>query len=90
MVSRFQDRAPLVALKMQKLWRADMVRVKSFTSEIKVFQTMRELNQLDEQVNQFIADKHINKVISVSDSCTTDTAGSTIGLIRVIAYDDDM
>ena len=64
-----------------------MVKVKSFTSEIKVFQTMRELNKLDEQVNQFIAEQKIKKVISVSDACTTDTAGSTIGIIRVICYE---
>ena len=64
-----------------------MIKVKSFTSEIKVFQTMRELNQLDEQVNRFIADQQIKKVISVSDACTTDNAGSTIGIIRVIAYE---
>ncbi len=64
-----------------------MVKVKSFTSEIKVFQTMRELNQLDEQVNKFIAGQKIKKVISVSDTCTTDNAGGTIGVIRVIAYE---
>jgi hypothetical protein len=64
-----------------------MVKVKSFTTEIKVFQTMRELNQLDEQVNKFVADQGIKKVISVSDCCTTDNAGSTIGVIRVIAYE---
>ena len=64
-----------------------MVKVKSFTSEIKIFQTMRQLNQLDDQVNQFVADQQIKKVISVSDTCTTDNSGSTIGVIRVIAYE---
>jgi len=64
-----------------------MAKVKSFTSEIKVFQTMRELNKLDEQVNQFIAEQQIKKVISVCDSCTTDATGSTIGIIRVICYE---
>ena len=66
-----------------------MIKVKSFTSEIKIFQTMRELNQLDDQVNRFIVDNGIKKVISVSDMSTTDTAGSTIGLIRVIAYEEE-
>lgn len=65
-----------------------MIKVKSFTSEIKIFQTMRELNQIDEQVNKFIADKGIKKVVSVSDTSTTDNSGSTIGLIRVIAYEE--
>ncbi len=64
-----------------------MIKVKSFTSEIQVFKTMRELSQLDDQVNQFVAEQRIKKVISVSDACTTDTAGSTIGIIRVIAYE---
>lgn len=66
-----------------------MVKVKSFTTEIKVFQTMTELKQLDEQVNRFIANQGIKKIISVSDSCTTDNTGSTIGIVRVIAYEED-
>ena len=63
-----------------------MLKVKSFTTEIKVFQTMREINQLDDQVTNFIADQKVKKLISVSDSCTTDSAG-TIGIIRVVAYE---
>jgi len=65
-----------------------MVKVKTFTSEIKVFQTMKELNQLDDQVNKFIVDRHIKKIISVSDTCTTDASGSTIGVIRVLAFEE--
>jgi hypothetical protein len=65
-----------------------MIKVKSFTSEIKIFQTMRQLRQIDDQINKFILDQQIKKVISVSDTCTTDNAGSTIGIIRVITYDD--
>jgi hypothetical protein len=76
------------SVKKINIRREIMVKIKSFTSEIKVFQTKRELDQLDDQVNRFIEDNHVSKVISVSDSCTTDTAGSTIGVIRVIAYDD--
>ncbi len=63
-----------------------MIKVKTFTSEIKIFRTKQELNQLDEQVNKFIADNGIKKVISVSDACTTDDKGSTIGIIRTLAY----
>jgi hypothetical protein len=48
---------------------------------------MKELNQLDDQVNRFIAEQQIKKVISVRDTCTTDNTGSTIGIIRVIAYE---
>jgi hypothetical protein len=48
---------------------------------------MSELKQLDDQVNKFIADNGIKKVISVSDTCTTDSSGATIGVIRVLAYE---
>ncbi len=65
-----------------------MIKVKSFTNEIKVFQTMRELKQLDEEVNKYIAEQKIQKLISVSDTCTTDNTGSTIGIIRVISYEE--
>ncbi len=34
--------------------RAGMIKVKTFTSEIKVFHTVRELAKLDEMVNAFI------------------------------------
>lgn len=64
-----------------------MVKVKTFTNELKIFRTMGELRQLDEQVNKFIADNGIKKVISVSDVCTTDSSGATIGIIRVLAYE---
>ena len=65
-----------------------MIKIKTFTSELKIFQSMRELSQLDEQVNKFIADKGIKKVISVSDACTTDDQGATIGVIRTLAYEE--
>ena len=64
-----------------------MIKVKTFTSEMKIFQTIRELNQLDDKVNKFIADNGIKKVISVSDTCTTDDNGATIGIIRTICYE---
>ena len=65
-----------------------MVKVKTFTSELKIFHTIRELNQLDEQVNKFLSEKGIKKVISVSDACTTDDKGATIGIIRTLAYEE--
>ena len=63
------------------------LRVKTFTNELKIFQTMKELAALDEQVNSFLAANGVKKVISVSDTTTTDNTGSTIGLIRVLAYE---
>ena len=62
-------------------------KVKTFTTELRIFQTMKELETLDERVNQFIAENRVKKVISVSDSATTDNGGATIGLIRVLTYE---
>jgi hypothetical protein len=65
-----------------------MIKVKTFTSEIKVFQTVREIGQLDDRVNSFLAESGIKRVISISDACTTDDTGATIGIIRAVTYDD--
>ena len=65
-----------------------MTKVKTFTSEIKIFQTIRELTELDRAVNDFIASNNVARVVSVSDTVTTDNTGATIGLIRVLAYEE--
>jgi hypothetical protein len=65
-----------------------MVKVKTFTTELKPFHTVRELEALDDQVNKHLTENDITEVISVSDACTTDESGATIGLIRVISYRD--
>ncbi len=62
-------------------------RVKTFTTEIKIFQTIGELEILDDTVNRFIADNKVKKVVSVTDTTTTDNTGATIGLIRVLTYE---
>jgi hypothetical protein len=49
---------------------------------------MRELTALDDQVNQFIRQKKAKKVISVSDTTTTDNTGASIGVIRVLVYEE--
>jgi len=64
-----------------------MVKVKTFATELKIFHTMKELYDLDQQVNEFIKENNINKIISVSDTCTTDDKGATIGIVRVVAYE---
>jgi hypothetical protein len=63
-----------------------MVKVKTFSNELKIFHTMKELAELDEKVNQFIADNGVEDVVSVSDCATTDNSGMTIGLIRALTY----
>jgi len=55
--------------------------------EIRPFRTASELSELDSMVNNFIAEKNVARVISVSDTATTDDKGETIGLVRVLCYE---
>ena len=64
-----------------------MVKVRTFTSPLKVFQVREELENLDAQVNEFIEMNNVKTVISVTDTTTTDNTGASIGIIRVVAYD---
>lgn len=63
-----------------------MIKVKTFGEPLQVFKVHKELDELDERVNAFIADNNITKVVSVSDSTTIED-GATIGLIRVLVYE---
>jgi len=63
------------------------IKVKTFATEMKIFQVMKELEALDKQVNRFILQNKVKKVVSVSDTTTTDDTGATIGLIRVLTYE---
>ncbi len=63
-----------------------MIKVKTFTTEMKIFHARKELENLDQQVNRFISDNGITEVISVSDTCTTDDKGATMGIVRSVAY----
>lgn len=65
-----------------------MIKVKTFTTPLKIFHVMEEIHTLDEQVNQFIADNNIKKVISVNDATTQNEGGLTMGLVRVLAYEE--
>lgn len=65
-----------------------MIRVKTFTSQLKIFHTRNELVELDQAVNDFVISRGIRKVISVSDAVTTGVDGEAIGIIRVIAYEE--
>ena len=64
-----------------------MHKVKTFTCPLKVFHAKKELDELDKMVNQFIEKNNVKSVISVSDACTTDDTGASIGVIRVLAYE---
>ncbi len=63
-----------------------MVKVKTFGSQFKIFHITQELDGLDKQVNDFIAENDVKKVISVSDATTANVDGSTMGIIRVLTY----
>jgi len=64
-----------------------MIRVKTFTSPLKVFHVKEQLESLDEMVNGFIEENQIKTVHSVSDATTSDDSGASIGIIRVLAYE---
>ncbi|PKN12901.1 MAG: hypothetical protein CVU69_05925 [Deltaproteobacteria bacterium HGW-Deltaproteobacteria-4] len=64
-----------------------MIRVKTFGEPLAPFKAQMELKELDARVNDFIRDNQVKKVISISDAATTEE-GSTIGLVRVMVYED--
>ncbi|AJF05888.1 hypothetical protein [Geoalkalibacter subterraneus] len=64
-----------------------MIKVKTFGEPLQPFKTHKELDELDERVNAFIRENKIEKVLSVSDTATTES-GSSIGLVRVLVYED--
>jgi hypothetical protein len=63
------------------------MKVKTFASPLKIFQARKELEELDSMVNKFIEENNVQRIVSVSDACTTDDTGASIGLIRVVAYE---
>ena len=65
-----------------------MIRVRTFTSQLKMFHTRNELVELDEAVNDFVASHGIRKVIAVSAAVTTGVTGEAIGIIRVVTYEE--
>ena len=64
-----------------------MVKVKTFTSPLKIFHVHNELVELDKGVNEFLQENKIKKVISVCDT-TTNNDGGTMGIIRVLTYEE--
>lgn len=64
-----------------------MIRVKTFGEPLAPFKAQMELKELDARINDFIRDHQVKKVISLSDAATTEE-GSTIGLVRVMVYED--
>jgi len=63
-----------------------MLKVKTFGEPLKPFKVHKELDELDERINRFIEENNITKIVSVSDTTTTE-AGNTIGVVRVLVYE---
>ncbi|NLE22524.1 MAG: hypothetical protein GX624_07075 [Actinobacteria bacterium] len=63
-----------------------MINVKTFATPIKIFATMRELHDLDAQVETFLREEGADAVFSMTDTTTVGENGETIGLIRAVAY----
>jgi len=63
-----------------------MIKVKTFTTPIQMFATVRELQELDDKVTAFLNDEQVEAVYSVGDATTVGEKGETIGLIRTVAY----
>ena len=64
-----------------------MIKVRTFTSPLTAFHVKGQLETIDNLVNTFIEENNVKKVSSVSDTITTDDSGSSIGIIRVLAYE---
>ena len=65
-----------------------MYRVKTFGTDMQVFHVHKELERLDREVNEFFSAHPKARLIGVCDSAVTDDKGATIGLLRVVAYDE--
>lgn len=65
-----------------------MYRVKTFGTEMQVFQVHKELENLDREVNEFLCGQKGAQLVGVSDMAVTDDRGATIGIVRVVAYKD--
>lgn len=64
-----------------------MYQVRTFTAELRPMYTIRELEALDREVNGFLAQSSVKRLVSVQDTCTSGDSGQTIGLIRVVGYE---
>ena len=63
-----------------------MIKVKTFATPIKIFATMRELHDLDAEIQKFLQDEGADKVYAMTDTTTVGDGGETIGLMRAVAY----
>ncbi|OHB32910.1 MAG: hypothetical protein A2X84_04805 [Desulfuromonadaceae bacterium GWC2_58_13] len=65
-----------------------MIKVRSFGEPLQPFKAHGELLELDERINRFIEETNLCKVINLSDTAIADITGATVGLVRVLVYED--
>ncbi len=65
-----------------------MYKVKSFGTDLRVFHVHEELERLDREVNRFFESRPNARLVGVSDMPVTDDKGDTVGLVRVVAYEE--
>jgi hypothetical protein len=65
-----------------------MLKVKTFTSQIRIFHTIEELAELDERVNAFLAGGAVKRLVGISDALATGDNGQSTGIIRTVAYEE--
>ncbi len=66
-----------------------MIKVKTLGCSLKIFHAAKELPELDETINDFLQKENISPVLSAGDEPVTGLSGATIGVMRVVAYDDE-
>ena len=64
-----------------------MIKVKTFTQKLEIMKAVTELKALDLELNLFIENEKVKRVISVSDTATTNDKGMTMGIVRVLTYE---
>ena len=66
-----------------------MIKVKTFSTPLKIFAVAQELEELDRDVAAFLSAEGARTVYAMSDSATTGDSGETIGLVRSVIYEVD-
>ena len=87
-VQKLKGAKILLSYKKKVRGEGKMIKVKTFTSQLRIFQGTHELSDLDRAVNDFISSGDIKNVISVSDAVTPGIRGEAAGIIRVLTYEE--
>ncbi len=64
-----------------------MIKVMTFATPIRIFETVRELGEPDARVADFLNTEEAEAVYGISDTTTTGGDGETISLVRSVVYE---